>query len=226
MHYVLLPLVAAILFFHPAQASAFEAPADERESGFVPLFDGRSLAGWVGDVDGYAAQNGAIVCRQEKGGNLFAEKQYADFILRLEIKIPPGGNNGIAVRSPLEKGNVAYSGTEIQVLDDPHPMYATIKPYQHHGSVYGVVPAKPGALKPAGEWNVQEIVVRGRKIQVTLNGRTIVDADLDEATKNGPADGKPHPGLARKSGYVGFLGHGSPVEFRNIRIKELRSAEQ
>lgn len=195
--------------------------ANEPEAGFTSLFNGRNLDGWVGDVEGYAVRDGAIVCLQAKGGNLFAAKEYANFILRFEVKIPPGGNNGIAIRSPQEKGNVAYSGTEIQVLDDPHPMYANIKPYQHHGSVYGVVAATPGALKPAGEWNTQQIAVEGRRVKVTLNGRTIVDADLDEATRNGTLDEKPHPGLSRTSGYLGFLGHGSPVEFRNVRIKEL-----
>jgi hypothetical protein len=195
--------------------------AADEEAGFVPLFDGKTLAGWIGATDGYAVRDGAIVCEPKKGGNLFTEKEYANFVLRFEVKIPPGGNNGVAVRAPNQKGTVAYDGTEIQMLDDPAEVYKTIKVYQHHGSVYGIVPAKQGSLKPAGEWNVQEITLDRRHVKVVSNGQTIVDADLDEATKDGTADGKPHPGLKRTSGHIGFLGHGSAVEFRKLRIKEL-----
>lgn len=207
-------------------ARGAELSAEEKAAGFVSIFDGASLAGWVGATDGYGVKDGAIVCLQEKGGNLFHEKQYADFVLRFEVLIPPGGNNGIAIRSPQETGNLAFVGSEIQVLDDPHPMYAAVKDYQHHGSVYGVVPAKTGALKPAGEWNVEEITVQGRHVKVVLNGTTIVDADLDEAAKDGTLDGRPHPGLSRTIGYIGFLGHGSPVAFRNLRIKDLLPADR
>jgi hypothetical protein len=196
------------------------AAADD--DGFVPLFDGKSLAGWIGATDGYVVKDGAIVCDQKKGGNLFTEKEYSDFVLRLEVLIPKGSNNGIAVRAPNATGTVAYLGTEIQVLDDDDEQYAAIKPYQFHGSVYGVVAAKTGARKPDGEWNDQEITLQGRRIKVVVNGQTVVDADLDEASKGGTVDGKEHPGLQRASGHIGFLGHGHPVAFRNIRIKELK----
>lgn len=202
---------------------AGEITSQEKAEGFVSLFDGTSLKGWTGATDGYEARDGAIVCNQKKGGNLFTEQEFSDFVLRLDVKIPPGGNNGIAIRSPNQTGSVAYAGMEIQVLDDPHPMYKTIKPYQFHGSVYGIVPAKPGSLKPAGEWNEEEITVKGRRIKIVVNGKTVVDADLDQASKNGTVDGKDHPGLKRASGHIGFLGHGSAVEFRNLRIKDLKA---
>ncbi|WP_231561419.1 DUF1080 domain-containing protein [Sphingobacterium sp. T2] len=141
-------------------------------------------------------------------------------MLRFEFKLTPGANNGVGVRAPLE-GDAAYLGYEIQVLDDYADVYKSLKPYQYHGSVYGIIPAKRGALKPAGEWNEQEIRMQGSKIKVTLNGKVIVDGDIKEATKNGTPDKKDHPGLKRTSGHIGFLGHGTEVFFRNIRIKSL-----
>ena len=202
------------------RAAAGELSSEEKADGFVSLFDGKTLAGWTGDVAGYEVIDGAIVCSQKKGGNLFTDKEYTDFVLRLDVKIPEGGNNGIGIRAPLG-ANAAFAGMELQVIDDPAEVYKNIKDWQHHGSVYGVVAAKTGSLKPAGEWNVQEVTVQGRRVKVVCNGQTIVDADLDEATKNGTLDGKEHPGVKNAKGHVGFLGHGAPVAFRNIRIKEL-----
>jgi hypothetical protein len=167
-------------------------------------------------------EDGALVCIPEKGGNLFTDAEYANFVLRFEFKMEPGANNGLGIRAPTDQGDVAYSGMELQILDDGHETYKDIRPYQAHGSVYGVVPAKRGHLKPAGEWNEQEVTCDGRKIKVVLNGHTIVDADLDEASKNGTIDGNDHPGVKRDKGHIGFLGHGHRVEFRNLRVKELK----
>ena len=114
---------------------------------------------------------------------------------------------------------------EIQILDCEHPIYSKITPLQHHGSVYGIIPANdqhPHAFKPVGEWNTEEIIANGDHIKVTLNGVVILDGNIREASANGTADGKEHPGLFNKKGHIGFLGHGSPVKFRNIRIKELK----
>ena len=200
-------------------AATTPAPPPDAE-GFVPLFNGKDLAGWVGATKGYAAENGAIVCLKEGGGNLYTEKEYADFILRFEFRLTAGANNGVGIRAPL-KGDAAYVGMEIQVLDDTADQYKTLKPYQYHGSIYGVAPCERGHQKPVGEWNSQEITARGRQITIKLNGATIVDADIDKASTPQTADGKPHPGLKNTQGHIGFLGHGSRVEFRNIRIKEL-----
>jgi hypothetical protein len=151
---------------------------------------------------------------------LRTEKQYSDFHLRLEFKLTPGGNNGVGIR--FVKGGAAYNGMEIQILDDYADKYKNLKPYQYHGSIYGVVPAKRGYLKPAGQWNAEEIIADGRRVKVILNGATIVDADLDEASTPETMDHRPHPGLKNERGYIGFCGHGSRVEFRNIHIRELR----
>ena len=187
---------------------------------FQPLFNGKDLTGWTGDTDGYVVEDGAMVCRALLRGNIFTVGEYADFSYRLDFKLTPGANNGIGIRAPL-KGDAAFAGMEIQVLDDGAEVYRSIEPWQAHGSVYGVVPAKRGSLKPTGQWNHEEIIARGRHVTVILNGITIVDADIDEASKSGTLDHKEHPGLARTTGHLGFLGHGARVAFRNMRVKDL-----
>jgi hypothetical protein len=153
-------------------------------------------------------------------GNLYTKEEYDNFIYRFEFQLTPASNNGIGVHAPLE-GDAAYLGMEIQVLDSEHPMYATLQPYQYHGSVYGVIPAKRGFLKPTGEWNEEEIMVKGTQIKVTLNGTVITEGDYAEASKNGTMDHKEHPGLLRTTGHIGFLGHGDVLRFKNMRIKVL-----
>lgn len=192
------------------------------EPGFVSLFDGKTLNGWtlVGKHGpGYVVENGILVCPADGGGNLFTQKEYSNFVFRFEFRTEPAGNNGVGIRAPLE-GDAAYVGMEIQILDDQAPEYqGKLRPAQYHGSIYDVIPARQGFLHPAGEWNQEEIRADGRRIRVTLNGTVILDANLD--TVKDPAVLKKHPGLARTIGHIGFLGHGSRVEFRNIRINEL-----
>lgn len=192
------------------------------EPGFVALFDGATLNGWklMGGVGpGYVVENGILACPADGGGNLLTEKEYANFVLRLDFKLSPGGNNGVGIRAPFE-GRVSYQGMEIQILDDGADRYkGRLRPAQYCGSIYDVFPAEQGHLKPVGEWNAYEITANGRRVTVKLNGATIVDADLDSATD--PAVLAKHPGLKRTAGHIGFLGHKTRVEFRNIRIKEL-----
>ncbi|MEN6451178.1 MAG: DUF1080 domain-containing protein [Thermoguttaceae bacterium] len=190
------------------------------KASFVSLFDGKSLDRWQGDVAHYKIEDGTLVCHGEK---IFTKKQYSNFVLRFDFRLPPGANNGVGIRTPMQ-GDPAYAGMEIQILDDGHPKYKEMKPplqpYQAHGSIYGVVPAKRGFLKPTGQWNSEEIVADGSHIKVTLNGTVITDADLSKVKKT--MDGHEHPGLHNAKGYLGLLGHGAdPVAFRNIEIKEL-----
>jgi hypothetical protein len=196
------------------------------DKGVVSLFDGKTLKGWI-DSDkkepkGYAIENGVLVCLKSGGGNLYTEKEYADFVFRFEFKLETNANNGVGLRAPL-KGDAAYVGMESQILDDSGPAYKDkLQPYQYHGSIYGVAAAKTGYLKPVGEWNSEEITCHGRHVKVVLNGETIVDVDLDKAAPDGKTiDGKNHPGLKRDRGHIGFLGHGARIEFRNLRIKEI-----
>ena len=192
------------------------------DPGFKPLFNGKDLSGWTlfgKKGPGYVVQNGVLVCPEDGGGNLLTEEEFDNFVFRFEFKLTPGGNNGVGIRAPIV-GDIAYSGMEIQILDHGNEKYkGWLKPTQRHGSVYDVIPASGEALKPVGEWNVEEITANGPKIQVKLNGKVITDADLSTVTD--PAILKKHPGLQRKSGRIGFLGHGSHVEFRNIQIKRL-----
>ncbi len=195
---------------------------DEIAAGFVSLFNGKNLDGWQGNTTDYYAENGELVVNPKRGGhgNLYTAKEYADFVFRFEFQLTPGANNGLGIRAPLE-GDAAYVGMELQILDNTAAIYANLHEYQYHGSVYGVIPAKRGYLNPVGEWNSEEVIVQGSKVKIILNGTTILDADIKEASKNGTLDGNEHPGLEREKGYIGFLGHGSELKFRNIRIKDL-----
>jgi 3-keto-disaccharide hydrolase len=200
--------------------------AAQTEPGFESLFDGKTLNGWrlIGKQgEGYGVKDGILYCAKGGGGKLLTEKEFSNFIFRFEFKLEAGSNNGVGIRAPWE-GDAAYSGMEIQILDDGDAQYAKLRPAQYHGSVYDVVPAKRGALKPVGQWNEETIAVIGRKIMVSLNGQTIVNANLNDVTD--PATLLKHPGLLRDRGHIGFLGHNDYVEFRNIQIKELPFTEQ
>ena len=197
--------------------TAFTATAAEKD-GFTSVFNGKDFIGWAGPVENYEVVEGAVVCKKGKGGTIYTKEQYGDFVVRLEFKVPANGNNGLAIRYP-GTGDPAYTGMcELQVLDDK---YKGIDPRQAHGSAYGMAAAKRGHQKPVGEWNTQEVTVKGATIKVVLNGTTILDADLskvDPATFMGKSK---HPGLALTKGHFGFAGHGDAVQFRKIEIKKL-----
>jgi hypothetical protein len=204
-----------------------EIPAEEanallqkrEDKGFESVFNGKDLEGWAGPIDGYEVVDGSIVCRKGKGGTIYTKEEFSDFVARVEFKLPPGGNNGLAIRYP-GMGDTAYVGMcEVQVLDDTAKQYAKLDPRQYNGSVYGLVAAHRGYLRPVGEWNLEQVTVKGPKIQVELNGTIIVDADVSTITSF--MGNRPHPGKDRTSGHFGFAGHNDPVQFRNIRIKKL-----
>ena len=207
----------------PAEADRELASRDAE--GFVELDNGRDLANWRGAVDSYEVRDGSICCRPGKTGDLLSAEEYEDCLIRCEFRLPPAGNNGIALRTPLG-GHAAADGLEIQVLDSDgyNARQAAaggklLEPYQVHGSIYHCVGAKHGYLRPAGEWNFEEIEVRGQRIKVTLNGTKILDADL--ATLDRQAIAHPPKGLDRTRGHVGLSGHNDPVEFRSFKIKRL-----
>lgn len=206
------------------------------EEGFVPIFNSKNLDGWQGiggDTSSYCVENGELICKDTGKVHIFTTKEFSNFILRLEIKMDPGGNNGVGIRDKVSK-QPHLEGNEIQVLDDPYYVrgipregkepkdWVPLKDYQHHGSLYGVMPAKTGQLKPTGQWNQEEIVCDGRRVKVTLNGVVIVDTDLDKVK---PIDSHEHPGLFHEKGFIGLHAHGNygaKVYFRNMRIKELK----
>lgn len=213
-------LFAPLLLVVPAPA---QPPAGaDKDAGFTPLFNGRDLTGWK-QYDSknkvWAVEDGMIVCQGRGGGWLGTERDYADFELRLEYRLTPGGNSGVYLRAP-ETGHISRVGMEIQLLDDNHPRYAKLDFYNYTGSIYHVVAPTRRAGKPAGQWNAMTIRARGPNVEVVLNGARIVDADLERCRKD-RAVAKEHTGLARTAGRIGLQSHTDRVEFRNLRVKEL-----
>ena len=198
---------------------------EEAADGYELLFDGTNLFKWMGNKTDYMVENGLLAVHSENqgdGGDLYTVDEYGDFILRFEFKLTAGANNGVGIRAP-GYGDAAYEGMEIQVLDHYDAIYQPwLSDYQYHGSVYGIIPAqRRDALKPVGEWNSEEIYAKGSHIRVTVNGIVVTEGDIVEATKNGTYDHREHPGLFRKSGHIGFLGHGDELWYRNVRVKRL-----
>jgi len=208
----------AVREISPDEATKILAAHDAK--GFRSIFNGQNLANWAGPIENYEVTGGVLKCKPHKGGVIYLNEELTDFAARVEFKLPPGGNNGLAIRYPGH-GDTAYVGMcELQVLDDGDRRYAgSIDPRQAHGSVSGMVAAKRGYLRPVGQWNFEEVTVKGPKIKVELNGTVILDADVSQV-KEFMAN-SPHPGKDRTSGYFGFAGHNDPVEFRNVSIKTL-----
>lgn len=194
----------------------------------TPLFNGKDLTGWTGDTENYVVEDGILVCK--KGGhNLVSEQEYSDFAFTFEFKLEESGNNGVGIRVP-KGGHPATAGMEIQILDHDGKRYggeadmgggktrklSWLKPWQYHGSIYGVYPAKTGYLKPVGEWNTETIIAIEDHIMVILNGAVIVDVFLEDVT---PLDGN-HPGIRNKKGHLMFAGHNDRVEFRNLQLAD------
>ena len=204
-----------------------EIPAEEANgilrkknaAGFTDVFNGRDLTGWEGAVAEYEVKDGAIVCKPKKGGNLFTKAEYGDFTARVEYTVPPAGNNGLAIRYPGSGQPSEVAMCEVQVLDDDAKVYEKLDPRQYCGSVYGMIPAQRGYTRPAGEWNLMEVTVKGPTIRVELNGTRIVDGDVSKITDFIP--GHKHPGKDRLTGHFGFAGHSDPVAFKNVQIKVL-----
>lgn len=209
---------------------------EEKKQGFELLFDGTNLDNFVGNKVGYVPINGCINVTANYGNesNLYTKKEYRDFIFRFEFCfLRPGVNNGVGIRTPMGVDAAYYGMCESQILDHDDPIYAGLREYQVHGSVYGVIPAKRIKHKPLGEWSEEEIRVQGNHITVTVNGEVIVDGDIKEACQghnvapdgsdNNPytVDHRNHPGMFNKTGHIGFLGHGAGLKFRAVRVLDL-----
>ena len=198
-----------------------EILASKGGNDFKSAFNGKNFEGWAGPTNNYSVDHGSIQCMKGKGGTIYVNDELGDFSARMEFKLPPGGNNGLAIRYP-GSGDTAYVGMcELQVLDDSAKKYAKLHPAQYHGSAYGMAPAARGYQRPVGEWNFQEVTVDGSRIKVELNGTLILNADLANVEKPMYDLGK-FKGRLRKSGYFGFAGHGDAVSFRNISIKNIK----
>jgi hypothetical protein len=197
------------------------------EDGYKSVFNGKDFTGWGGPIDNYEVVDGAIRCKPHKGGTIHTNEEFTDFETKLEFKLPPAGNNGLAIRYPGQ-GDTAYVGMcELQILDDTAKVYEHLDPRQFCGSIYGVVAAHTGYLHPVGDWNFEHVTVKGHAIKVELNGTVITDADVSKFNMDDVKQfmhNSKHPGLMRTQGSFGFAGHNDPVEFRNIRIKPLEPA--
>ncbi len=199
---------------------ANEILAKHGSEGFASVFNGKDFSGWEGALENYAVADGTITCKPGKGGNVFTKERYDDFTARLEYRLPPGGNNGLALRYPGTGHVATLAMCELQLLDDTAKKHAELDPRQYNGSVYGMIPAQRGYLRPVGEWNFMEVTVKGPRIQVELNGTRILDGDVSQVKEF--KDKTPHPGKDRTEGHFGFAGHNEPVAFRNITIKKLK----
>jgi hypothetical protein len=221
----LLPLTLAAALLAPPSAR----PADDDKSaglydGFTRLFNGMDLNGWkaTGKMEDWAVDGTTLVTKGGGGGWLMTEKEYGDFEIYVDFKMPleGGGNSGVALRAPMV-GDAAYQGMEIQLLDDVWHLdpahFKGLKPVQLTGAIYGVVPPSRAALKPVGEWNTIHITAKGRQVTIELNGVKTVDANLDDHKDAF----KEHPGLTRDKGHLGLQSHSNRVEFRNVYVKEL-----
>lgn len=206
-----------------------EIPADEANAilrkhdakGYESVFNGTDFTGWEGPTDQYDIVDGSIVCKKGKGGNIYTKAEYADFTVRLEYKLPPGGNNGLAIRTPGGKEHVATRAMcEVQILDDTDKKYAKLDPRQFNGSAYGMIAPHVGYLRPIGEWNFMEVTAKGSTLRIELNGTRILDGDLSKVTEF--KDNQEHPGRLRTSGHFGFAGHNDPVAFRRIEIRSIK----
>ncbi|MAD81170.1 MAG: DUF1080 domain-containing protein [Pirellulaceae bacterium] len=198
--------------------NANEILASASNEGFDSVFNAKDFSGWAGPIQNYDVDDGVIRCKPGKGGTIYTEKEYSDFAVRFQFKLPPGGNNGLAIRYPGQ-GDTAYKGMcELQVLDNTATKYERLDKRQYHGSAYGMVAAHRGFLRPIGRWNFQEVTVKGSTIRVELNGTQILNADLATVKE---FMGKPVSGKDRTSGHFGFAGHSSPVEFRDVQIRDL-----
>ncbi len=199
------------------EANAYLAGLDTES--YRSIFNGKDFTGWAGPTERNAVVDGAI---HSSRGTIYTAERYEDFVIKFEFKLPPGGNNGLAIRYPGE-GDTAYVGMcELQVLDNTHPAYAKLKPHQFHGSAYGMAPALRGYLRKPGEWNYQTVTVRGHRVIVELNGAVITDADLSKVDpKTFMYKAAKFKGRMRTEGHFGLAGHGKPIAYRNLYIKPL-----
>lgn len=203
--------------------------ASHGQEGYQSIFNGKDMSGWAGPIDVVKVENGAMVWQDKKGGTPYWNTELSDFGARVQFKLPPGGNNGLAIRYP-GTGNTAYEGMcELQVLDDNYEVNkakvtgkpAPIDARQAHGSAYGMVAAARGYQHPIGEWNFEEVTIKGPTIKVELNGTVILDTDLSKVDMENVMAHSKHPGKDRTSGFFGFAGHSDPVQFKDVFIKKL-----
>jgi hypothetical protein len=210
-------------------ASTKPAATTQPAAAFAPLFPGDRLEGWRvshwSDVSAPQQQRGpawkldkGVLYGLGKRTWIFSEAEHADFVLAFEVKISRGANGGVGLRFP-PKGDPAYTGLEIQVVD--HEVYyrGQSRPEQRTGSLYDEIAATKDASTPVGQWSAWEITARGSRITIVINGRNVLDADLSGETKARQQKGPPLARRPRK-GRIGFQNLNGLITLRKLRIKK------
>ncbi len=210
--------IATMVLLNPACLPAAD------KGGPVALFDGKSMAQWTMKQEGgWKIEDGALSPNEIKRDNyLWTKEQYGDFALELEFKMSESCNSGVFFRT--DPANPVQAGFEIQVFDSHGKAEVGV---HDCGALYDARAPKVNAAKPAGEWNKMHITAKGSQVKVELNGKVVVEANLDEwseAQKN-PDGSKNKFKTALKdlprTGHIGLQYHGHPVWFRNVRVKAL-----
>lgn len=209
------------MLIHGTLLAVLTGTATAAEGPFERPYNGKDLSGWhveSGKMEAWQANGELLSCVKPGGGYLALNREYGDFELKLEYRLPPAGNSGVGVRFP-RGGWPSTMGMEVQLLDDAAPRYKNLGAQHRNGSIYSFLGPKSNPGKPAGEWNQLRIRAQGPRLQVWINDVEVQNVNLDQETKKGkgelPLSQRPRRGL------VGLQSHGDPVDFRNIEIREL-----
>ncbi len=185
----------------------------------TPLFNGRDLSGWVeiGSENAWQVRDAILHCTGEKTGYawLSTDRKYGDFVLEFDWRIEPEGNTGVFLRAPDREGRTSMKGFEVQARDDAAD--ETLEDVS--GAIFRRIPAAGRFARPVGEWNHFRLTMRGRRLLVELNGKLASDTDIDTVAV---LEGDPPMSAVPNEGYIGLQNHGSPCDFRNVVIRELR----
>lgn len=192
----------------------------QNDEDFIPIFNGKDLTGWNGDTAAYAVEGGNLVYRGQYPANLITDHKYTDFHLKFEYKLTAGADSGVGFRTPA-----SFSTTqvvpEVQLLDESWPAFQSL-PAEKKNASCGVAAARQGAQRRVGIWNREEVIVKGNRIRVLLNGDEVLD---DDWTRNGKLDVASHPALAANEGHLALLGFSGRIEFRDIRVLPVENQE-
>lgn len=211
-----------------SSAALNELTPAERAAGWKLLFDGKTTAGWRGwKMDsmpsGWKVVDGALT-RVSAAADIITKEKFRDFELSLDWNIEPGGNSGIFYRASEDDDAIYWTAPEMQVLDDAkHPDGQSR--LTSAGADYGLYPSPAGVVKPAGQWNHVQLVVKGNHVEHWLNGVKVVEYELgspDWEAKVKASKFAPHRLYGRnREGYIGLQEHDFRVAFRNIKVRVL-----
>jgi type 1 glutamine amidotransferase len=200
-------------------------PTARTQSAWITPFNGKDLAGWTCKPGAWAVEDGVLA--RKGGSDIWTQQQFGDFVLDLEFKVDKGTNSGVFFRT-ADTSDCVQTGIEMQVLDS----YGKPIADKHDcGAIYDCLAPSRNTVRPPGEWNTLRLVCRGPRIEVVMNGLKVVNMNLDDWKEAGQnPDGSPNKFRTAykdmpRAGYLGFQDHGSPVWYRNIRIRPLPTGQ-